>query len=140
MNVYLDASVLVALITKEAFTRRAEAFLRSNTPVLFVSDLAAAEFASAIARRLRMGEITRTSAKGAFETFEGWAAQAAQRVEIATGDVAAAASFLRRLDLDLRTPDALAIALAKRLNAFLFTFDGRMGTCSRRLGVALVEE
>lgn len=139
MNVYLDASVLVALITQEPFTSRAEAFLRSNAPILFVSDFAGAEFASAIARRLRMGEITRSGARAAFATFDGWSAQAARRAEIAAGDVATAASFLRRLDLTLRTPDAMNIAMAKRLNASLFTFDEKMAVGARTLGVALVE-
>ena len=37
-SVYLDASVLVALLTEDAFTTRADAFLRRNGAVLIVSD------------------------------------------------------------------------------------------------------
>ncbi len=54
-EVYFDASVLVALLTNDPLTRRADALMRTRTPVLVVSDFAAAEFASAIARRVRMG-------------------------------------------------------------------------------------
>jgi len=36
-------------------------------------------------------------------------------------DVAAAAAFLRRLDLTLRTPDAPHIAIAQRIRAELLT-------------------
>jgi hypothetical protein len=32
VNVYLDASVLVALLTADSLTARADAFLRTNTP------------------------------------------------------------------------------------------------------------
>ena len=54
-EVYLDASVLVALLTDELLTGRADTFMRTKKPVLVVSDFAAAEFASAIARRVRTG-------------------------------------------------------------------------------------
>jgi predicted nucleic acid-binding protein len=50
VSVYLDASVLVALFTHDLLGARADAFLRTHSPVLVVSDFAAAEFASAIAR------------------------------------------------------------------------------------------
>jgi hypothetical protein len=42
VSVYLDASVLVALLMADALTARADAFLRANTPILIVSDFAAA--------------------------------------------------------------------------------------------------
>jgi len=58
VSVYVDASVLVALLMVDAFTARTDAFFRINTPVLIVSDFAAAEFASAVARRVRTGDIT----------------------------------------------------------------------------------
>src|SRR6516165_1483194 len=51
VEVYLDASVLVALLTNDPLTGRADAFMRTKMPVLVVSDFAAVEFASAIARR-----------------------------------------------------------------------------------------
>jgi hypothetical protein len=42
VSVYLDASVLVALLMADLLTARADAFLRANTPILIVSDFAAA--------------------------------------------------------------------------------------------------
>ncbi len=59
MIVYLDASVLVALLTTDPLTSRAEAFLRDTMPQLLLSDFAAAEFASVVARRVRVREVTR---------------------------------------------------------------------------------
>lgn len=38
MDVYLDASVIVALLTNDALTVRARAFLQSGSLTLFISD------------------------------------------------------------------------------------------------------
>ena len=65
-SVYLDASVLVALLMVDALTARAKAFLRTNTRIMIVSDFAAAEFASAVAHRARIGDITADEAQGIF--------------------------------------------------------------------------
>ena len=69
MNVYLDASVLVALFTRDAFTQRANDFLDAELPILVVSDFAAAEFASAVARMTRTREITLDEARIVLDRF-----------------------------------------------------------------------
>ena len=134
MSVYLDASVLLALLTDDAFTLRADAFLRANASVLIVSDFAAAEFASVIARHVRIRDITPNDARVAFSTFDVWTARATQRTEIGAADVTAAEAFPRRLDLALRTPDAVNIAIAQRVGATLATFDRKMIASARALG------
>ena len=70
MSVYLDASILVSLFTVDTLTARADAALRERSPLLMVSDFAAAEFASAMARRVRMQIITADDARAAFSTFD----------------------------------------------------------------------
>jgi predicted nucleic acid-binding protein len=134
VSVYLDASVLIALFTDDPFTSRADAFLRADALVLVVSDFAAAEFASVIARHVRTKEITADDARIAFSTFDAWTARATQRVQTTAADVAAAEAFLRRLDLILRTPDAINIAIAQRIAATLVTFDEKMIASARALG------
>ncbi len=99
-----------------------------------VSDLASAEFASAIARRVRTRETTLAEARTDLSDFDLWVTRSAQRVEIAATDVALATTFLRRLDLPLRTPDAIHIAIAQRLGATLVTFDRRMAASAGALG------
>jgi predicted nucleic acid-binding protein len=59
VSLYLDASVLVALLTIDPLSARADALLDTHRTDLIVSDFAAAEFSSAIARRVRTGEIAR---------------------------------------------------------------------------------
>jgi len=133
VSVYLDASVLVAMFTDDALAIRADAFLRAHSPVLVISDFAAAEFASAVARLVRMRNIKAEAARRTFAVFDAWVARAAGRVLTTSADVTAAA-FLRRLDLPLRTPDAMNIAIAQRVGAELLTFDNKMAAGARALG------
>jgi predicted nucleic acid-binding protein len=135
--IYLDASILVPLFINDAFTSRAKAFLHSDAWLLIVTDLAAAEFASAIARRVRMGDVKEADARLVFSHFDTWTGQAARRVETSTADISAAEGFLRRLDLSLRAPDAIHIATAQRLGATIATFDDKMAECARALGTAV---
>jgi predicted nucleic acid-binding protein len=134
LKVYLDASVLVALFTRDRLSARADSYLRANLPVLIVSNFAAAEFSSALARRVRTGEMTPDEARIAFSNFDAWTARSTQHAEVAAADVTTAQAFLRRLDLTLRTPDAINIAIAVRVGADLATFDDKMAASARALG------
>jgi uncharacterized protein with PIN domain len=55
VRIHLDTSFLLALLREEAHSGQADAFLRAAKPAPLVSDLAAAEFPS---RMARMGEIS----------------------------------------------------------------------------------
>ena len=134
MSVYLDASILVALFTNDPLTARADKFLRANPSVLIVSDFAAAEFSSVIARHVRTKDITKDNARLVFSNFDTWTARTTQRTPIGISDIIAADALLRRLDLALRTPDALNIAIAQRMGATLATFDKKMAAAARAIG------
>jgi hypothetical protein len=136
---YLDASFLVALLTAEPSSLRAIRFVRAYPGGLVVSDLAAAEFASAISRRVRMRQMPQAEGQLVLSAFDRWMVTGANGMEISSADIAVAAVFLRRLDLALRTPDAIHIATAQRLAATLITFDQRMATAARALGVAVAD-
>jgi len=135
VNVYLDASVLVALFSNDPFTQRADDFLRREQPATTVSDFAKAEFASAIARRVRTGELTAEDARDAFAALDVWTARAVRSITASSADIAAASTYLRRLDLALRTPDAINIAIAERARCTLLTFDRKMADNAVTLGV-----
>ena len=135
MKLYLDTSVLVALLTKDPQTPRAFRYLNDTTPNLIVSDYTAAEFASAVARRVRIGELTVDAARAAFATFDDFLPEAVQHVETSSADIRNAERFLRRLDLVLRAPDAIHIAIAQRIDAPLVTFDEKMANSARMLKV-----
>lgn len=135
MSVYLDASVLVALFTPDLFSQRADALLRPDKITAVVSDFAAAELASAVARRVRTREFSPDHARAVFSNFDVWAARLGPRVQTEASDVIGTEGLLRRLDLPLRTPDALHIAIAQRLGATLATFDEKLEKSALTVGL-----
>lgn len=138
MTVYLDASVVVPLFLIDPFVARAKRFM-SRGPSVAVSDYVAAEFAAVVGQRVRMKVLTLAEGRLAFANFDSWKAANALRVEIFSSDVGNAETMLRRLDLTLRTPDALSIAMAERVGAQLATFDDKMAECARALGLAVLD-
>lgn len=104
--------------------------------MVLVSDFGAAELASAVARQVRMGQLSARQAQAAFSDFDDWMNRSAERSDLLPGDIAVAAEFLRRLDLSLRAPDAINVAIARRLGAAtLATLDQRMASDASTLGV-----
>jgi hypothetical protein len=57
------------------------------------------------------------------------------REETVAADLKTAEAFLRRVDLTLRTGDAINIAIAQRMRALLVTFDQKIATTARILAV-----
>lgn len=138
MSVYLDTSVLVALWSSDdAHSNRAEAFVRSGPMALVVSDFACAEFAAVLARHVRSDKLDAGIARKTFAEFDIWRTRSVEPLDTERSDIAAADAFLRRLDLNLRTPDAIHIGIAQRVGADLATFDKRMAVCAHELGVPL---
>jgi predicted nucleic acid-binding protein len=84
-----------------------------------------------------MRQFTADEARTALFAFDTWLVRLANRTEIASEDLMLAISFLRRLDLPLRTLDALHIAIAQRVDATLVTFDQRMAESAGALGLAV---
>jgi len=60
-----------------------------------------------------------------------------ERIETTSADVFAAGGFIRRLDLNLRTPDAIHIAVCQRSDSVLATFDRRLAAAAENLGLAV---
>lgn len=140
MSLYLDASVLVALIAPDIHNQRATKLLRSNDTVIQASDFGCAECASSLARRVRMGQTSVTTARDAVRVLDAWIANCAERVNLVSMDIANADFHVRRFDMPLRTPDAIHIAIAQRLGARLATFDAKLADCARTLGLVVVTD
>ena len=135
MSIYLDTSVLVPLFMPNPFSARADAFLRSVTVPSIVGDFAAAELASVVARRVRTREFTPDQARAVFTSFDAWVARLGPRTGTEVADIISTEGLLRRLDLPLRTPDALHLALVQRLGVTIATFDGQLKTGAIAIGV-----
>jgi predicted nucleic acid-binding protein len=135
LSIYLDASVLVAMLTPDAMTSRAIALMRGKGLAAVVSDFAVAEVVSAVARQVRTKDTTPEDARAVFFQLDFWVATYAASTETTNADVRSADALMRRLDLPLRTPDALHIAIAERVGATLATFDVKMAAAARVIGL-----
>lgn len=131
--IYLDTSCIVPLFLPERRSVDIENMLVGRE--FTVSDLARAEFSSAIALAVRSGRVSTEAARTVLTRCDEWADDHAWTVDTAREDFTVATSLIRRFDLGLRTPDALHIAIARRLGAALLTFDTRMHAAALSLGV-----
>lgn len=135
MNLYLDSSVLIPTIVEEQTTAAVRALFRICPDDLMVSDFAAAEVASALSRLVRMNRLTMTEAKERLADFDDWRAGATERADVDAHDCRLANAYVRRFDLKLRAPDALHVAISRRLGLQLVTLDRRLAIAARELGV-----
>lgn len=134
MRLYLDTSVLVPALTLDPLSDRAAELLLQTSSELLVSDFVRAEYASVIARRVRTAELTRDEARRAFGVLDDWCSEMTTAVAVASDDIAEASRTIRRLDVNLRAPDALNLAAARRLGATLATFDHGLAGAASALG------
>jgi hypothetical protein len=134
---YIDASVLLPTLIAEPATEAVYDLLGADGQELLISDFAAAEVASALSRLVRMAVLTNGDASARLADFDVWRTAMSSGVDIAASDARLAYIYVRRFDLALRAPDALHLAIARRLDATLVTLDRRLATAARELGVAV---
>lgn len=139
MTVYPDVNVLVALFVADPLNDQAEKAMRDLRDDLIVSNFSIAEFSAVIARRVRTRDLSGNEARAAFAQFDAWCAAYAQTMDMEDRDLSTATIWMRRLDLALRTPDALHIAIAQRAGCRLLTFDRAMAKIARTLGLAVAK-
>jgi predicted nucleic acid-binding protein len=135
MSLYLDASVLVPTITEEPSSASVDAVILANTGELIVSEYAVAEVASALSRLVRMGRLDEPDAKERLADFDGWRASGTDPADVIVHDCRLANTYVRRFELKLRAPDALHLAICRRLGLQLATLDRRLATAARELGI-----
>ncbi|HRO04467.1 MAG TPA: type II toxin-antitoxin system VapC family toxin, partial [Terricaulis sp.] len=136
MSVYLDANVLAALFLPDALTPKATAAVARLSAPLLVSDMAALEFVSTVARKVRGGVLSAKDGRIVVANFDAWTDIAA-RLTLEASDVAAADVIIRRFDINLHGADALHVAMAARAGAALLTLDAKMRSNAKKLGVAV---
>jgi predicted nucleic acid-binding protein len=137
VSAYLDASVLMPTLVQEPSTPAVKAYLVGTRQELLVSDFAVAELASALSRLLRMSLMDDADAAARLADFDAWRAATTEPAELHAADARLAYAYVRRFDLRLRAPDALHLAIARRLDATLVTLDRRLTRAAAELGIAV---
>jgi predicted nucleic acid-binding protein len=133
---YLDTSVIVAALTQEATTARIQTWLSAQAPgSLSVSEWVRTEVSSALALKLRTGQIEANHRASALAAFTQLAANSFVVLPVSAASFRAAAGFVDRADLGLRAGDALHLAIAAEHGEVLFTLDRRFADAANQLGV-----
>jgi uncharacterized protein len=136
LSLYLDTSVLLPTLIQEEATPTVQTYMRATDQELLISDFAAAEVASALSRLVRTRLLDEVGAHSRLADFEAWRAATSSPIDLHAADARLAYIYVRRFDLALRAPDALHLAVARRLGATLVTLDRRMARAAAELGIA----
>jgi predicted nucleic acid-binding protein len=134
----MDASAVVDLFLTSANTPRISNYIRRNAVRPCLCEFAVGEFASAVKRERGVGRLADRDVQTIFDAFDEWRASSVEPVATEAGDVRLAAIFVRRLDVNLRMPDAVYIATAQRLAKPLCSFDARQLAAAQAFGVKTV--
>ena len=139
VGAYLDASVLVSLLLGETSSGAVARWIAKVELPLLVSDFAAAEVSSAISLAVRQGRETAANGVSRLSDIDDWRSAAPTiPVDVDSEDIRMADQIVRAFDLGLKTPDALHVATAQRLNARLVTLDRRLLRAASALGVEAI--
>ena len=136
MTLYADPSVLLPYYREEPASAAVEAlFMGQSTPVV-ISELSRVEFASALARWVRMGELTEPQANRVESAFYEDVSEGRFDVRAVTGDMFQRAHYwLLTRRTNLRTLDSLQLACAEVSEASFVTLDEDLFEAAEFLGL-----
>lgn len=133
---YLDTSLVVALITREAHTDDAQRWLQDQPPgKTAVSDWVVTEVASALSIKQRSGDLDGVARSQADRAFQRLRHEVFDVLAVPRAAFTTAAGFVSRAELSLRAGDALHLAIAADRHASLCTCDVRQADAGRQLGL-----
>ena len=134
---YFDTSFLAPLILEESTSTKIEAFF-AKLPAgeFYVSHWTRVEFASLIAREVRMGGLAESDALLAIAQFDELVTESFQVLAPAVADYELAKAYIQHFATKLRAGDALHLAIASNHGAkTLYTLDGGLLNAAKLLKV-----
>jgi predicted nucleic acid-binding protein len=137
--IYVDTSVIVALLTVEPKTQSVTDWYAglSDTPIC--SDWLLTEFSSALSMKLRTGQINEANAKRVRKEFALLAEGGLRIAPVSRSAFEHAAEMVKPHTHGLRAGDSLHLAVALELGATsMATLDGTLGANAKRNGLKLV--
>ena len=134
---YFDTSFLAPLILEESTSTKIEAFFaKLKADALYVSHWTRVEFASLIAREVRMGGLAVADAQLAIGQFDELVTESFQVLVPAVADYELAKAYVQHFATKLRAGDALHLAIASNHGAkTLYTLDAGLLNAAKLLKV-----
>jgi uncharacterized protein len=132
---YIDTSVFVAALTFEPESSRIQAWLASqNVDDLVLSEWVITEFSSALALKLRTGQLELVHRNRALAAFTDLVRNSLKVLKINSTHFRSAAKIADQYTLGIRAADALHLALTIGDGATLCTLDRRLAEGGRAVG------
>jgi uncharacterized protein len=136
LTLYVDTSVLIAALTREAETARMQKWLAGQAAgALPISAWVATEFSAALSIKLRTGDIDAAHRANALAAFAVLCDESLVVLEVSASNFRAAALFADQAPLGLRAGDALHLAICAEHGVQLCTIDRRLAAAGAPLGV-----
>jgi predicted nucleic acid-binding protein len=125
VTVYLDTSVIIALIVDEPASESVRNWFRNSTDRAILSDLVRLEFSAFISRAVGTNRFDADQAAAALASFDELR-RACDTLEHTPSDFSRADELIRQFSMKLAAADALHLASALAANVRLLTLDGRL--------------
>lgn len=131
MNVYFDTSVVVSLMVEDDHTGKVDSWYREARPSPVISSFVKLEFAATISRYLRIDRLSHAAAARFLDFFDRWALEETHCIDVAADDMRRADLMVRNFATKLAGPDAIHLAIARRMGLPVVTFDHRLAAAAR---------
>lgn len=139
MPIYLDTSLLVAALCSETKADAAYRWIDEQAVgSLAISMWSRTEFSSALAIKLRTGQIGPQMIVAIQPVWEEMQHDMLMMVAVESSDFARAATMIERSSIPLRSGDALHLAIAERNAMELASFDSRMVAAAQAFGMVAI--